>query len=435
MDFAMTSVPIRKDWAGRVVDGRLPLLQWLGGTEGCGVFLTERPGKAGERSVIKLLPAAAADAEHRAAGWDAARELEHLHLLRLYEWGRWQIDGAELAYVVTEYAPEVLGEILPGRVLAAEEARALLEPLVEALDYLHGQGLVHGHVKPANIMAQGEELKLTADHLLRAGAGSGVLPAGEYDAPELAQGVVTPAADVWSLGVTLVEVLTQRRPALGANGEPVVPAEVPEPFGEIARACLQVDAAKRCVLGEIRTWLRPAEPVVRQRVEPAVAGGRDSLQGTRTWIRVVGVLALVTVMAMVWFLRSHANGNRGARENPVLAAPVESSSAPASGTPVRVRSVVARRVPPEVLRSALETIHGTVRVEVRVTAGTGGKVVQAVFTEHGPSGYFADAAMKAARQWVFRPAEVNGRAVQSVWLLQFGFTRDGSEVTATEVLP
>jgi TonB family protein len=76
-----------------------------------------------------------------------------------------------------------------------------------------------------------------------------------------------------------------------------------------------------------------------------------------------------------------------------------------------------------------------VRVDVRVTAGRDGRVVDAAFAEHGPSRYFADAAMKAAQQWRFKPAKVDGHTVESVWLLKFGFRRGGGEMTATEEKP
>jgi TonB family protein len=102
---------------------------------------------------------------------------------------------------------------------------------------------------------------------------------------------------------------------------------------------------------------------------------------------------------------------------------------------VTERGAVLERFPAKVLPSALATIHGTVRVDVRVTAGRDGRVVDAAFAEHGPSRYFADAAMKAAQQWRFEPAKVDGHTVESVWLLKFGFRRGGGEMTATEEKP
>lgn len=461
--FTMTRMPVGEEWVGRIVDQRFPLMQWLGGTAECGVFFTERPGGSGEKAVIKVMPAAAADAEDRAAGWEAARELEHPYLLKVYAWGRGEMGRVEFAYVVTEYAPEALTEIVPERVLTAEETRSTLEPLTEALEYLHGKGLVHGHVKPANIMADGDVLKLTADHLLRAGTGSGELFAGEYDAPEMALGVVTPAADVWSVGVTLAEVLTRLRPAKQENGEMELPLGIPEPFEGIVRACLRVDPKERCGLEEIRTrlsgtWVEASaeartptaaeagRPVVTYHIVDRVEPRRPARRG-RWWLGAVGALVVVIAIA-AFLLWPRAVGKRTASENAdasesvggatqPAAAPATATSAPAlpARPPAPVPGLVVRRVPPEVLRSALETIYGTVRVDVRVKVGTGGRVIDGEFALHGPSRYFAKAAMAAAMQWVFRPPQVDGRAVRSVWLLKFGFTKDGSEVTATQVSP
>lgn len=483
---AMTSLRISERWTGLTVDGKYPLLTWLGGSAWCGVFLTELRNGMSRKAAIKLMPADSADVESREEAWAGAKDLKHPHLLQVMGWGRCRFDGADVAYVVTEYAPEVLAEILPERALTADEARGVLEPLLGALAYLHGERMVHGHVKPANLMANGDELKLTADHLLRIGASNGELVAGEYGAPELASGEVTPAADVWSLGVTLVEMLTQKRPVLSANGEPVLAGNISDPFDRIARACLRRNPADRCSLEEIQAWLRSKEPVavpvaamaddppepvstesirsaaaaaVARRAEPfggavpnANTDGRS--QGSRMWIRAVALIALVTVMAVAWyFLRPHPDGSSLASRNPALTVPQENSPANTETSPAAnpprpsaalpgaaaggdatgtMHARVLERFPPKVLPSALATIHGEVRVDVRVTVGSDGRVIDAGFADHGPSRYFADAAMKAAREWRFRPARVNGRPQKSVWLLKFGFTRGGSNMAATE---
>lgn len=435
----MTKEPVREEWAGRIVDGRFPLVQWLGGHEGSGVFLTELPDERGDHAVLKLISAEIADAERRAEGWEAARGLEHPHLLRVYEYGRCQMDGGEFAYVVTEYAPEVLADILPERALTLEETRAVLDPLLDALEYLQGKGLVHGHVKPGNILAQGDVLKLTADHLLRASMASA-------------------ATDVWLLGATLVEMLTQRPPVAGANGGLVAPAGLPEPFGSIASACLRVNPEERCDLAEIRSRLKGeiadgkgqkrvtdaiAEPVTVAKpvtveelreaaafpLPPSLSEGK-ARSGMKLWVWAIGLPVLLLLLLVLWHFLPRMGGKSAVSES--TSVPEAAASMP---QPQKAPGVVVRRVPPEVLQSALATIYGTVRVDVRVTVGTGGTVVGAEFADHGPSRYFANAAMAAAKQWVFRPAQAHGVAVRSLWLLEFGFTRDGSMVTATEVSP
>ena len=218
-----------EQFVGQVVDGNFPLLQFLGGSESAAVFLTERhDGDIIVKAAIKLIPAAPENSELQLARWRMAAELSHPHLIRLFETGSCELGGMPLLYVVMECAEENLAQVLFSRALTPAEARAMLEPLLDVLAYVHAKGLVHGHIKPANIMAIGDELKLSSDALLRAGESADSTPDAHvdaYDPPESAPGFVppakgvSPAGDVWSLGMTLVEVLTQHLPARDAAGQ------------------------------------------------------------------------------------------------------------------------------------------------------------------------------------------------------------------------
>jgi TonB family protein len=86
-------------------------------------------------------------------------------------------------------------------------------------------------------------------------------------------------------------------------------------------------------------------------------------------------------------------------------------------------------------QSASETIRGTVRVGVRVQVDPSGKVVGAVLDSTGPSKYFANLAIKAARGWEFTPAKVDGENAASEWILRFDFAQDGTKVTPVEKTP
>lgn len=96
---------------------------------------------------------------------------------------------------------------------------------------------------------------------------------------------------------------------------------------------------------------------------------------------------------------------------------------------------VAQQVLPEVPRKASGTIQGRVKVGVRVQVDPQGKVADADFESQGPSRYFADLALKAARGWTFTPAQVNGQAAASTWILRFEFRTSGVTVTPVEVSP
>ena len=109
-----------------------------------------------------------------------------------------------------ECAEEDLSQILPQRPLAAAEVTDLLPPLLDSLSYLHDKGFVHGRIKPSNVHATGDQLKLSADQIVSS-AELNVSPKRRdvYDAPETAAGIVSPAGNVWSIGVTVVAALTQ----------------------------------------------------------------------------------------------------------------------------------------------------------------------------------------------------------------------------------
>ena len=197
-----------KKWEGRV-DGKFPLRQWLGGSDHSAVFLTERPGQPEQKVAIKLI-AAEADADRQLSCWRAAVQLSHPHLMRIYDAGRCRLDGTSLLYMVMEYAEEDLSQILPQRALAPGEVTELLPALLDALAYLHSKGFVHGRVKPSNVHAMGDQLKLSADQIVSFAELNPVPTRRDvYDAPETAAGIVSPAGDVWSIGVTLVAALTQ----------------------------------------------------------------------------------------------------------------------------------------------------------------------------------------------------------------------------------
>jgi TonB family protein len=78
---------------------------------------------------------------------------------------------------------------------------------------------------------------------------------------------------------------------------------------------------------------------------------------------------------------------------------------------------------PDVSRSARESIHGHIKVTVRVTVDRSGNVVDEILEDPGSSKYFARLASESAKKWKFAPAENQG---SREWLLRFEFTRDAT---------
>ena len=439
--FAMNRTAMGSGWVGRTVDGRYPLLQWLGGTESSGVFLTKTGEPGEQKAAIRLMAAENADSADCMAGWRAGAALSHPHLLRVLATGECRMGEAAVLYCVTEYGDEVLGEVIRERTLSPDEVRKMLRPLLDALEYVHAQGLVLGRVRPSNIMAVNDCLKLSCGSLRRAGT-VGASEPDLFDAPEVAAGTITPAADVWSLGVTLVESLTQQAPERGTAGDPAIPGGLPEPFASITRECLRRDPKERCTLSRVRELLAGNAKAGTELESPPAPAAEKTGSRKSAWVAVLVLLALAAATAVWLYLRQP--------EAPVA---VEHTAAPAAGLVAgqssaghsgkRARSsaepvmkgAVISRVMPDVPEDAMQTIDGTVLFSVRVGVNADGTVNSASIDRAGTSPYFHKFALAAARQWRFAPAHSGGQAVRSTWVLHFALRRSGIEVRPEEVAP
>ncbi len=445
----MNSPEVWRTWEGRVVDGKFPLRQWLGGSEHSAVFLTERPGQASQKAAIKVIAADAGDVHSQLLRWRTTAQLSHPHLIRIYETGQYQMDGTALLYVVMEFAEEDLSQILPQRPLAPAEVTDLLPPLLDALSHLHAKGFVHRRIKPSNILAVGDLLKLSSDQVAKpAESDSAGTRRDVYDAPETAAGIVSPAGDLWSVGATLVAALTQNAPFADESSQrdPGVPATIPEPFRGIARECLHLDPKRRCSIAEIQARMQPAARSV-----PAPAPVRipsAPARHDRTSWRILIPIAVVLIAALGIRFFYKMGPPKASTDGPVKleVAPVASehvSSKPATPSPAPIppapkaavasRGEIVKQDLPDVPQSAKNTITGTIKVGVRVEVDPSGKVTAAKLKSAGSSKYFANLALKAAERWEFSPLKIDGKPAASVWLLQFRFKRTSIQVSPERV--
>ncbi len=451
-------------WTGQIVDGDLSLLEYVGGSRDSAVFRTEILGTTPQRAALKLVPADPVSAEAHLSRWNAAAKLSHPHLLRVLRSGRCTLDDNEMLFVVTEFAEENLSQILPTRALTPRESSEMLDPLLEALIYLHAQGFVHGDLKPSNVMASGDQLKLSSDAVCPIGESTlSPLPPA-YAAPETINEGVSPAADAWALGATLTEVLTQSPP----SSPGVSSANLPSPFLEIIEGCFRHDPSQRITVPEVVALLHTPQvaspvstPVIEQQAAPV---GRAGLRvGV---IAAIAGLAVLLVVAGLWRRSSEpvssaptttvsqpqTNAAPTAVQPPVpeqqpqVAAETRSvqheeapAPAPAPVTPAaRVNQPasgehtgentasttgVVRQVLPSIPQKARNTIEGKVRVKVKVQVAPSGDVTDAEFLSAGPSRYFANLVMAAAKEWKFDPSS-SARS----WNLQFEIHRDDTRV-------
>jgi tetratricopeptide (TPR) repeat protein len=345
------------------------LLEELG-RGGYGVVYRASDTRLGRTVAVKVLKqgALADDADRRRFLTEAraAARLNHPNVVGVYEVG----EAAGTPYIAMEYlAGGPLSRRLDGTPLPARAAAELVETLARAVAYAHGQGVVHRDLKPGNVLLASGGREPPGDSPSRSpGASPGglrpplagtpkvadfgtarlldapadltptqaVLGTPSYMAPEQAGGLsrqVGPAADVYSLGAILYELLAGRPPFRAATPfetlvqvrgqEPVAPRRlnptVPRDLETIALKCLEKDPARRYpsaaeLADDLRLFLdgRPirARPVgvVGKLVR---TGRRHPAVATLSAALVVLVLGSLVTVTVLW-RRSVERGERAA---------------------------------------------------------------------------------------------------------------------------
>lgn len=281
---------------------------------------------------IKILHETSAEARERLlAEARSASVLNHPNICTIYEVG----DADGVPFIAMEFVTgRTLHSLVNSGGLAADTVAHLAPQIAGALAHAHERGVVHGDLKPQNVLVTasggiklldfGLARTLDAGSLesLTRGASEGVpdaiagtLP---YMAPETLRGVpLRPAADVWALGVILHEMLAGSRPFSGATTfelagaildgppAPLLMSSLPGVSAVIAR-CLQKDAARR--------YRTASEALLA--LEPLAAGtnpgsGRlaDRRRSTVPVVAGTALAAIIVAAAYVWIpLRSPAAG-------------------------------------------------------------------------------------------------------------------------------
>jgi serine/threonine protein kinase len=341
-----------------------------------------------------------------------------------------------------EYAEQTLAQILPHRPLTPDEAREMLIPTLDALAYLHRKNLVQGQLKPVNFLVVNDQLKLASDTIRSAGdpAIISAKPA-VYDAPEAKNGAIEAAGDVWSLGITLVEALTQN-PAAGLR-------ESSDPLTGAVRRCLSPNPAGRPTISELQSQFGPtSQAPTSQAPTPQVSRLPADIKGpgkaapaptaskTRLLIPAiaVGVIVLVVIWAGMRPFRSHPKSEPPVSSTAQSTQPpvAPAAASPSSATPVSAAAAVLHQEIPALSHGTRNSIRGQIKVTVVVTVDRSGNVVGETLENQGSSKYFARLATEAAKKWRFTPADSQD---SRQWLLQFEFARGGASGQAVLRVP
>ncbi|MBI3667333.1 MAG: serine/threonine protein kinase, partial [Acidobacteria bacterium] len=151
----------------------------------------------------------------------AASALDHSNICTVHEIN--QTDDGQLFIVMAYYEGETLKKKIERGPLPVKEAIDFAIQVAQGLSKAHERGLVHRDIKPANLMVTNDGIVKIVDFGLAKQAGATeitktgtTLGTAAYMSPEQAQGLNADGrTDLWSLGVTLYEMLAGRRPFQG----------------------------------------------------------------------------------------------------------------------------------------------------------------------------------------------------------------------------
>ncbi len=255
------SEPQWASFPGTVLEGGYEVQELLEAEQGRAKYKIRILGGGGVDAFVDVLRKSAG-AESQLALWETARTAEHPNLSTPLAAGETQLDGVELLYIVLRRPDEMLDSILRERALTSEEAGEVLVSAARALEHLHSRELVHGCVSPEQILAVGDSIQLSTHCVRSAGKAPALeIATAKYVAPESADVNVTAAADVWCLGATLFEALTQKE-AGGEWRERV--GNLPAPFGRILERCLDPNPESRCQLPEVLALFKGKQSPAQQ---------------------------------------------------------------------------------------------------------------------------------------------------------------------------
>ena len=257
-----------------------------------------------------------ADLKRFFAEAETAAALHHAHIVHIYDVG--EHEGAPFFAMEFVEGGSLADRLRRGPMTAQETAQFLI-PIARALDFAHKNNVIHRDMKPGNILIDSQGVPKVTDFGIakRLTGEAGLTQSGAvigtplYMAPEQARGTsrdVGTAADIYSLGAILYEMLAGRPPFLPeesdtsivvrvATENPVSPTRhrpgVPRDLETICLKCLAKEPGERyasagAVADDLQSFVE-ARPILTRRVSRIARNGRRRLGA------ILGILGLVVL--------------------------------------------------------------------------------------------------------------------------------------------
>src|SRR5213596_103263 len=314
--------------------GNYQILEEIG-RGGMGVIYRARQRHSRRIVALKRVLAYHADSQETLARFrreaEAAAHLDHPNILPIYEVGQCE---DELPFFSMKFAAGgSLVEAAPTLRREPRRAAALMAKVARAVQYAHIRGILHRDLKPANILLDGHGEPLVSDfglatwldsvsdltHSLTIFGTPGYI-APEQANPALAEAAkLTPAADVYSLGAILFDLLTGRPPFLGEHALAVIQQASQDPAPKlrslvptldrdletICAKCLERDPTARyrsagALAEDLERWLE-GRSIIARPVSLPLRLWRWSKRNRMTAAMTALSLALATVVGtLIW---------------------------------------------------------------------------------------------------------------------------------------
>jgi formylglycine-generating enzyme required for sulfatase activity len=206
-----------------------------------------------------------------------ALSLDHPNLIRCYGAGEVTLAGNAFLYLLMELAEGTLQDCLEQGPVPSEALKQIIRDVAAGLAHLHQSQQSHLDIKPGNILKVGDQWKIGDYGLVRtlnptrtSTVTRNALGTPLYMPPESYDGILSPAWDVWSLGIMAVNLLTGQYPIRYRTenelGEKIKAGKfdnlqwdaLPSPWRLIIQGCLQVNRGDRWAAEHILGTLNPS---------------------------------------------------------------------------------------------------------------------------------------------------------------------------------